>query len=157
MNGKILEIVMFLIDYMRSRQGRLPASDDFSITLRNMGYTDHEISSAYFWLMNRFDNPPEEVFADFPAIGRSTRILTDSERMQLTTGAHGLLLKLLSFGLIDDEDLETILERVNFFGSEPVTEEQIKLVASSVVFDGLDEITHIDSLTDPAGKSPLIN
>jgi uncharacterized protein Smg (DUF494 family) len=157
MSERILEIVIFLMDYMRSEQDRFADSDDFSGTLRNMGYSDNEISSAYFWLMNRFDNAPEEIFADFPMMHHAIRILSQEERMQLDTGAYGLLLKLHNLALIDDEDLETILERVNIFGAEPVSKEQIKMVASSIVFGDFNDMGDFDALTTKAGRSTLVN
>ncbi|MFH1686817.1 MAG: DUF494 family protein [bacterium] len=156
MSDRILEIVMFLMDYMRSHQNRLADTDDFSLTLRNMGYTDNEISSAYFWLLNRFDSAPEELFADFPLVSQSTRVLTEFERQRITTGAHGLLLKLINLGLIDDEDLETILERVAIFSADPVDEEEIKMVASSIVFGDIDEYSDYDLIGGGAG-SPRVN
>lgn len=156
MSERILEIVIFLMDYMRTNQEQLSDSDNFSGTLRSMGYTDTEISSAYFWLLNRFDHAPEELFADFPTISHSTRILSEPERMQLTTEAHGLLLKLQQLSLIDEEDVETILERLTLFGAEPVSAEQIKLVASSIVFGDLEEFADFDFTARP-GKSLLIN
>ncbi len=157
MSERILEIVIFLMDYMRSDQDRFADTADFSLTLRNMGYSDNEISSAYFWLMNRFDNAPEEIFADFPMMHHAMRVLSQEERLQLSTGAYGLLLKLLNLALIDDEDLETILERVNIFGAEPISKDQIKMVASSIVFDDFNDLGDLDALNTKTGRSMLVN
>lgn len=157
MSDRILEIVIFLMDYMRSHQNQLADTDDFSSTLRNMGYTDNEISSAYFWLLNRFDSAPEELFADFPLVSQSTRVLTESERLSMTTGAHGLLLKLISLSLIDEEDLETILERVALFSADQVDEEGIKMVASAIVFDDLDEYADFEIIGGGSIKSSRVN
>ena len=83
----------------------------------------------------------------------SNRVLTDGERRQLSPEAHGMLLKLLSLSLIDNEQFETILERSTMVTNLPVTIEQLKLIASSVIFrdtEEIDRITMLDMGDDPA-------
>jgi len=155
MTDRILEIVIYLMDYMRDSQERMPDSEDFTSTLRNMGYSDWEISSAYQWLLNRIDTAPEEIYREFPVNLGSVRVLTDSERVHMTVGAQNLLLKLFNLGLIDDEEYEAVLERVSVLGDNVVTSEQLKMVASSVVFGNSDEFHQID-LIDPEDKKSLI-
>ena len=157
MNDRILEIVVFLMDYMRDNQGRLVESEDFSTTLKTMGYSDNEISSAYFWLWNRFDNSPEWLYADFPKVHLPNRVLTASERVRITTEAYGFLLKLLNLSLIDTEQFETILERVAVFGGDPISVEQVKAIASALVFLEFDEFSSIDSIDLNADHSKLVN
>ncbi len=156
MRDRILEIVVFLMDYMRDSQGQLGDSDDFSSTLKTMGYSDNEISSAFYWLMNRFGSAPEHLFSNFPKLHHSSRILTASERVLLTTDAYGYLLKLQNLSLVDDEQFEAILERVSAFGSDPVGSEHIKLIASSVVFTDFDEFETLDSL-ETGGDTAFVN
>ena len=157
MRDRILEIVVFLMDYMRDNQDRLTESDDFSSVLKTMGYADNEISSAYFWLMNRFGSTPEQLFSNFPEVHRSCRILTAAEHVLLTTEAYGFLLKLQNLSLIDDESFESILERVSLFGTEPVTSEQIKLIASSIVFNNFEDFEAFDSLESRSGDALFVN
>ncbi len=157
MRDRILEIVVFLMDYMRDSRDPGPETEDFSSTLKHMGYSENEISSAYFWLMNRFDDTPEQLFAEFPDHYHANRILTTSERVRLTTEAHGFLVKLLNLSLIDSEQMENILERIAVFGADPVNVEQVKIIASTVVFREFDDFGTLD-LEDPdSSRSILIN
>ncbi len=153
MRDRILEIVVFLMDNMRDNTARSGEADDFSATLKTMGYSDNEISSAYFWLMNRFDDSPEQLFSEFPEAHIGNRILSSSERVRLSTDAYGFLIKLLNHSLIDAEQFEDILERVAIFGSDPVSADQMKLIASSIVFNEFEEPDG-DELIDQIGKSP---
>jgi len=151
---RILEIVVFLMDYMSQGLGHPSSTDDFSSALRSMGYSDSEISSAYFWLMNRFDETPERLFSDFRQSHQSNRILTSAERARLTTDGYGFLIKLLSLSLIDNEQFESILERVSVFGADGVTSEHVKMIASSVVFGEFDDFDSFES--DDFGDSNKI-
>lgn len=144
MRNRILEIVVFLIDLMQGNKGSLAGSEDLATVLEAEGYSQDEISSAYSWLLQRFDNAPEQYFSDIPVMNASTRILTPTERMQLTAEAQGFLLKLVNLSLVDHEQFEGIMERVSVFGSKSVSLDQVELIASSVVladFDELDEIS----------------
>lgn len=144
MRNRILEIVVFLIDFMQGNKGNLAGSEDLSTVLEAEGYSQDEISSAYSWLLQRFDNAPEQYFSEIPIMNASTRILTPTERMQLTWEAQGFLMKLVNLSLVDHEQFEGIMERVSVFGSKSVSIDQIKLIASSVVladFDEFDDLT----------------
>ncbi|MEW5993043.1 MAG: DUF494 family protein, partial [Candidatus Zixiibacteriota bacterium] len=103
------------------------------------GYSEEEISSAYSWLLKRFDHAPYEFYAKFPERRSSLRVLTSEERGRLTADACGLLLQLSRSGVVDQEQFETILDRVATFWSRPVTLDQFKLIAASVIFSELDE------------------
>jgi len=150
MRNRVFEIVVFLIDYMQGDAGRLSDADDLWSTLESQGYQDDEISSAYSWLLKRFENGPLHFFSSFPTRHFSNRVLTDSESSQLTTEAYGFFLKLLNTSVIDDEQFETIMDRVSVFGPKPVTLDHAKLIASSVLFSELDEFDAL-SLFDTDG------
>ncbi len=154
MRNRILEIVVFLIDYMQSHNNTPSDSDDVSSVLEAEGYSDDEISSAYSWLLQRYDSAPEQYFSDFPPARTSVRILTQSERTQLSAEAQGFLLKLFHVSLIDSEQLEMVLERVSTFGPSAVDLDQMKLIASSVVLDDLDDFDSV-SISQHAETSSL--
>lgn len=157
MRNRIFEIVAFLIDYTQGDMGRLSDTDDLWGALEDQGYSDDEISSAYSWLLKRFDSPPQQLFSAFPKTHSSNRILTSSEGSQLTTEAHGFLIKLLNLSLIDDEQLETIMDRVSIFGPKPVALDQIKFIASSVAFSDLDELDGLSLFDADGDLSSFLN
>ncbi|MEW6051461.1 MAG: DUF494 family protein [Candidatus Zixiibacteriota bacterium] len=148
MGNRILEIVVYLMDHMRENQGMLPSVDDLSPDLRGMGYSDNEISSAYTWVMERYENSHETFYSNFPSEHSSNRVLTAYERSQLTTDAYGFLVHLLNLCVIDDEQLESILERATMFGPRLVTLDQIKMITSVVLFRDFGDVGEV-SLFDP--------
>ena len=138
--SKILEIVVYLIDYLRENQGHMTDMDDVSSDLRNMGYTDNEISSAYCWVMDRYGTGDQVYFSEFPDEHHSSRVLSNAERFQFAPEAYGFLLKLLNLGLIDDEQMETVLDRGALLGPKPINQEQVKLIATTFVFSEAGEL-----------------
>lgn len=152
MESKILEIVVYLIDHLRENEGQISDMDDVSSDLRSMGYTDNEISSAYSWVLERYGTGDKLYYSDFPEDHYSLRILSHAERYQFTANAYGFVLKLMNLGLIDDEQFEMILDRGTMLGSRPVTQEQVKLIASSFVFSDntdLDSFNWVDRDDSP--------
>jgi len=145
------------MDYMRDSKGCLSESEDFSTTLKTMGYSDNEISSAYFWLWNRFDNSPEWLYSEFPKVHMTNRVLTAAERVRMTTEAYGFLLKLLNLSLIDSEQFETVLERVSVFGGDPVSFDQIKAIASALVFLEFDEFGSVEQFDIKSDRLKMVN
>lgn len=147
MRNRVLEIVVVLIDFMQGDGAAMVSSEEVSTALEAEGYSEDEISSAYSWLLQRFDHAPEEYFSRFPETGTSIRVLTQGERTQLSPEAHGFLLKLVHLSLIDAEQLEMLLERITVFGPRAVDLDQLKLIASSVILEDLGDLDLFD-LTD---------
>ncbi len=139
MRNRVLEIVVFLIEHIKGDASRLSDTDDLWATLEARGYSDDEISSAYSWLMRRFENTPQRFFSEFPATDVSYRILTQSERNRLTTESHGFLLKLIDAGVLNYEQFEIIMDRLSSADRRPAALEEVSSLASSVVFSELDE------------------
>ncbi|MDF1545349.1 MAG: DUF494 family protein [bacterium] len=140
MTNRILEIVVLLIDYFRENQDHFSNIDDLSSNLKARGYTDSEISSAYSWLMDRYENAPEKHFSNFPDLSGSHRVFSEEERFQLTIESQGFLHKLLGLGLIDNEQFEAILERATMVSGSPLDLDQVKMVASTLIFRDIDEL-----------------
>ncbi len=155
MGNRILEIVVYLMDHMWENQGRLPSVDDLSPDLKNRGYSDSEISSAYSWVMDRYESAHETYYSRFPQVHSSNRVLTVEERSRFTPTAFGFLVRLINLRLIDDEQLESILERGALFGPETVNIDQVKLVVSAVVFEEFGDtegFSLFDSHIDPSSR-----
>ena len=140
MGNRVLEIVVYLIDHMRENSGMLPSMDDLTPDLHSLGYSDNEISTAYSWVIDRYEHSNEPFFAQFPEEHHSNRVLTQYERLQLTPEAYGFMVKLVSLSVIDDEQFETVLERAFSISPQRVSLEQIKLVTAAVLFNEFSEI-----------------
>lgn len=145
------------MDFVRRSGEREPKPDDLSSALRSMGYSEHEISTAYSWFLEKLDDTPEKCFSSFPGAHNSNRILTVWERMRISPKAYGFLIKILNMSLINDEQLEAILERTAAFEVESITLDQMKLIASSIVFDNLNEFETLPIFDSRNDQSHLVN
>ena len=134
MRNRILEIVVFLMDFMREHSERQSAPDDISLELIDMGYSDNEINTAYNWFLEQFNSSIEEYYKDFPDTANSVRVLTEEERQQLSSESYGFLLKLLNNRILNPEQFETVLERVLLLIGETIDVDRMKIIVSSVLF-----------------------
>ena len=157
MRNRILEIVVFLMDYMRDNTERSSGTDELSATLLDMGYSEHEINTAYDWFLDQFSSNTEEYYSAFPIGSYSSRIFTEQERIQLSTEAQGFLLKLNHSGILNNEQLEIILERTMLLTGEAITLEQIKIVVSSVIFKDYEQVDNQDFFDSNFTNSGLLN
>lgn len=136
MQDRILEIVVYLMSHLNEHQESFGNIDDMSADLKSMGFTDHEISSAYNWLLKHFEDYPESFSArDDKVNHRSVRILSDSERQIVSPDAYGYLLQLKQLGLMTTEQMEVILDRCTLFDADPIDINDIKILASATMFD----------------------
>ncbi len=136
MQDRILEIVVYLMNQLSEEQGSLNSIDDMSDDLRSMGFTDKEISSAYSWLLNHFEDYPESFeFRDKNNNRKSFRVLSDIERKIISAEGYGYLLQLRQLGLLTTEQFEMILDRCALFTTDPVSSDEVKLFASATMFD----------------------
>ena len=140
MDTRILEIVFYLMDYIQGSDDQMPSLTQYSSDLKNLGYSKEEISSAYSWILNHLGSSGDNLYSAFPRQPGSSRVLTDLERAQLTPEAHGFLLKLSNLGIINTEQLEKILDRLGLGGPRSITPEQVKLIASAIVFSEYGEL-----------------
>jgi Smg protein len=122
------------MDYVQDSDDQIDNISEYSSSLKGLGYTEHEISTAYNWILDHLGSPAESLFSAFPDHAGSSRILTELERARLTPEAHGFLLKLHNLGVVDNEQFEAVLDRLTLAGQRLVTPEQVKLIVSAVMF-----------------------
>ncbi len=87
MRNRILEIVVFLMDFLQQGAKENFYPDELSDTLEQMGYSDSEISSAYRWMLERLQGNPEKYFNEYPKKPMSQRVLSSVERQQISAKA----------------------------------------------------------------------
>ena len=157
MRNRILEIVVFLMDYLQQGTAGNYLPDEISSTLEEMGYSDNEINSAYKWMLERINDVPESCYSKFSKGQVANRILTPGERQQISSEAYGFLMKLRNFSLIDDEQLESSIERAIQLGTYPVSEHQMKLLTSSILFPELGGVIFEASANQPVTRKKSFN
>jgi uncharacterized protein Smg (DUF494 family) len=145
MRNRVLEIVVMLMDSVQENDTWISDIDDMSSTLRSMGYTDQEISSAFGWLAERFHHAGDRFFVNFSRVQSTNRILSQHERLRWTPDAYGFLLKLFNYGLITNEQAEMIIEQALVYTPREVNVERVKRIAAALMFADLDMLDDLDA------------
>lgn len=145
MRNRVLEIVVLLMDSVQDNDSWVSDIDDMSLSLRNMGYTDQEISSAFNWLADRFHHAGDRFFVNFSRVHSTNRVLSSQERLAWTPDAYGFLLKLFNYGLITNEQAEMIIEQALLYSPREVSVERVKRIAASLMFTDLETLDEIDA------------
>lgn len=132
MDSRIWEIVFYLMDNLRSPTSEAPSLSEISGDLRNLGYSEDEISSAYSWMLDNVSGTHGVVFTELSATRPWHRMLSPAERAHFTPRAYAYLMAMINSGDLDSQNLEEILDRVEFLGALPVDPEQLEAIARAI-------------------------
>ena len=139
MGERILEIVFYLMQHMRSHDGALTHLDDISRSLKSMGFSDNEISSAYGWFLEEVQSNSVQQLLTRELYNPPPRVFSETEKQVLSTEARGFLIQLYQLGLLNSEQFESIIDRVHLLEPGSVDSDTLKLIASSVIFGGVNK------------------
>ncbi|HDL78601.1 MAG TPA: DUF494 family protein, partial [Bacteroidetes bacterium] len=78
-----------------------------------------------------FDEPQFELRHGF-------RVLHEAEKVVIHPEAHGYLIQLKELGIITQSDMEQIIERAMMLGVSSVTDDDIKSIVVSLLFNSDD-------------------
>jgi Smg protein len=135
MREKIVEIIVYLMGELRNN---IPLGEIDLSVLTNSGYTPTEISTAFSWLYEKIDlgeNLVKEISKSSP---HSHRVLHDAERMVFTPEAHGYLIQLRELGLISEEDIEAVIDRVMLADYVTAGMQETKSIVASILLESED-------------------
>jgi len=135
---RILEIVFYLVQHMRNNNGALLHLEDISKSLKNMGFSDNEISSAYGWFLEEVQTSDMQQVISERGGKNSPRHFSEPEKQMFTVEARGFLIQLYQMGLLNPEQFEAIVDRVNLLEPSGVDINTLKIIASSIIFGGIN-------------------
>jgi len=130
MKEKVVEILVYIMTEMQTDKplGEIDLSD-----LKDRGYTQSEISTAFSWIHDHFTEGGGQVRRVGRPAATSRRMLHEAEKSMLSVEAQGFLIHLRELGLLHDGELETVIERVMMSGYERLTVPEIQSLAASVI------------------------
>lgn len=149
MNERVVEILIYLMHEIRQKRGNIELMDGISKDLIGKGYTENEINAAFSWLFERFKSDSEDILVNEEADVNSYRMLSDIERLVVSSKAFGYLIQLRQLRLIEQSQMEQIIERVMMLGVSSIGVEEIKTVVAALFLNS------DDSEMLPLGKSML--
>ena len=136
MNERVVEILIYLMTEIHENQEGMEQIDGISNDLKQQGYTENEINTAFSWLFERIKSDTEQIFKYEKNIKvNSFRALHDIEKIVITPKAYGYILQLQHLNLLDGSDVEQVIERAMMLGSSLVNIDDIKSIVASIFFN----------------------
>lgn len=136
MKEKVVEILVYIMNEMQA--DKQLAEIDLA-DLKERGYTQSEISTAFSWLHDHFGEGEGQARRLGRADATSRRMLHDAEKMMLSVEAQGYLIHLCELGLLHGWEMETVIERAMMSGYQRLTVAEVQgLVASVILSRGGD-------------------
>ncbi len=135
MKNRILEMLIRLINGA-DRDWHSDVTDSLIENLIERGYSEEEIEELFSWLFEMAGPNPERVHDDITTVNRCWRVLHGWEKMVILPEAFGYLLRLEQFGLLNSDQMETIIEKAILTGERGIDLEGIKSIAASVILYG---------------------
>jgi uncharacterized protein Smg (DUF494 family) len=133
MEERILEIVFYLVQLARDRDGRIGPFETISRDLKSLGFTDSEISSAYGWFLDEMQKEDGRI-NPMPNRSQSVRVLSSDELQNFTSEAAGFLLQLLQLQLVSPAQFERIIEKSFLLAPDRIDLPMVKAIAARYVF-----------------------
>lgn len=133
MGERVMEIVVFLMSKIKDQQDRLDDLDEIATYLKNQGFTENEISSAYSWFLDHLQNDNEFLY-NSNINTNANRIFSIQERQLFSSEAIGYLLQLRHLGLLSDQQFEMVLERGSMIWTSSINLDQIKMLIETILF-----------------------
>jgi uncharacterized protein Smg (DUF494 family) len=130
MLSRLMDLVVLVAELAQEND---KTYNDLDQELMMRGYTQEEIERAVVWYATRDDILEDDQVVQH---GRNSfRVLSDWERMSLSSDCYAYLLRLLNLGIVDGGQFEKIIARAIPVGPEKVQLSDVKAIACSVIFN----------------------
>ena len=106
---------------------------DLDEELGHRGYSADEIEQALFWISSQWQPVDRRAMVVSDATG--VRVLSPWEAHCMAPDAFGYLIRLLTLGIVDGDQLDRILSRITPLISGRVSLSDVKAIAGAVVFN----------------------
>jgi uncharacterized protein Smg (DUF494 family) len=132
MYERIVEIIVYVISELKHNKQISEIDID---ELQKRGYSRIEISTAFSWIVDRFELSDKFYVSEGYINPNSFRILHDGEKDLFTKEALGNLLQLHSLGLLSNEHIEMLIERTVMTGMNQIDSQQLKIYVANIIFN----------------------
>jgi len=135
MTNKTIEILMYLLSYLKDNYINVESLSEFSESLVLSGYNEHDIEEAIDLLLEKHNVIPVKSTKVAQQQETSVRILSDFERLTVTPEVYGYLLKLRNLSIINSIQMEKILDYSMLISSRKITESDINEILATILFE----------------------
>ena len=132
MYERIIEIIVFVIAELRQNK----TIEDINLDeLQKRGYTSAEISTAFSWIVDRYELAEKFIVNEEYSNTNSFRILHAAEQELFTQEAWGEMLQYHVLGILRNEHIELLIERAVMLGLQEVDSAQLKQFIATIIFN----------------------
>lgn len=135
MNNKTIEILIFLLGYLKENSFDDDSLSQFSENLIVSGYSESDVADALGILLEKLNYVPMKSTEMSVQKDTSTRMLSNIERMNIPSDAYGYILKLRSLSLISGAQMEKVIDYCMFTASDKITEDEINEIIAEIIFE----------------------
>ena len=114
--------------------------EDTIAKLERMGYSGKEI--------NKLIESVSQRTKSFSVTKRFKRVLSESEKLSLSTAAQGYLIQMVDYGLISEYELDILLETISIEKDYPASLKDVKLFIERFIADLPNGFTNTDNRND---------
>ena len=132
MYERIVEIIVYVISELKHNK---QISEIDIQELQSRGYSNTEISTAFSWIVDKFELSERLNIQEEYVNEDSFRVFHEAERDLFTKEAMGELLQMHSLGLLNNESIEQIIENTVVSGYQQVSSEHLKLYVANIIFN----------------------
>ncbi len=133
MKETVLEVLVYLFEnYFHGAPDTVHDRDSLQSELMDAGFDPNQIGKAFDWLLDLQNERPVPV--PVPAIG-PVRVFAQEEQDRLDIQCLGFLMRLESFGVLDSESRERVLERAWALEQAQIDLQDLKWVVLLVLFN----------------------
>ncbi len=131
---EIERIIELVINMMTEIQKEKKITDIDLEKFEKLGYSNIEISTAVSWIMDENASFMKQV-NEHKSKDLSFRILSNSEQELFTVEAWGEIIQLLALGLINNDVIEILIERVIMSGIPKIDGKLVRYFLAYHIFD----------------------
>lgn len=135
MNNKTIEILIYLLGYLKDNNFDDESLSEFSENLVISGYSENDVADALGLILEKLNFVPIRPSEVSEQKSTSTRLLSSIERLNIPPHVYGYILKLKSLSLISGSQMEKVLDYCMFSDSRRINEEEINEIVAEIIFE----------------------
>ena len=141
MRERVLAIVNLIAKYVLGAEDAPINEQELVAELMSVGFEAEEINDAFSWMETAAMLTPDQRLGESVMQPPATyRLFSREEQQTLTPEGIGFLIKIRTMGILSDEVQEEIIERAVRAADDPLTLQEVKMIAALTMLSRSDNL-----------------
>lgn len=141
MRERVLAIVNLIAKYVLGAEDAPINEQELVAELMSVGFDAEEINDAFSWMETVALQSPEQRLSESALQPPATyRLFSREEQQALAPEGIGFLIKIRGMGILSDEVQEEIIERAVRAAEDPLTLQEVKMIAALTMLSRNDSL-----------------